>query len=303
MPAQKNICMLKSEYNYRGFKIRTTILQELLGFCLWIVLMTTIVTQAIADSGDNNKAGISTNDNYSLTRVNPFYLDKNGLPDTTDLAPGRTLFYQNNFPEFQQSVNNVKGNTIDFPFLPYTIFQPSEVPNELGNNDLTGGIEVGVKFRLAQNGTIHGIRFYRGTGTATAYTVNLWSSSGTLLAGKSATTNSTSEWKEVLFDEPVAIDANITYIASCFNTLDDYVATGTYFGQPKINAALTALEQLVDESNGVYKYTNTTTFPTESGNSSNYWVDVVFDQAPVGGTIEGTTNKNGILLYFFASIQ
>ena len=44
---------------------------------------------------------------------------------------------------------------------------------------------------------------------------------------------------------------------------------------------MTALQNGTDGGNGLYRYTSTpSTFPDQSFNSENYWVDVVFEDGP-----------------------
>jgi hypothetical protein len=144
-------------------------------------------------------------------------------------------------------------------------------------NDYDGQtIEVGVKFRSSQSGTVTGIRFYKGSGNTGTHTGNLWTSAGTKLASALFINETASGWQEVRFTTPVAITANTTYVASYFSSSGRYAFTGAFFTTTGVtNGALTALRAGVDGANGVYKY-GATGFPNQSFNSSNYWVDVLF---------------------------
>src|SRR5262249_24746110 len=92
-----------------------------------------------------------------------------------------------------------------------TIFSPSATPTTffLGSN----AVELGMKFRSDVNGTITGIRFYKGLGDTSVHTGSLWSSTGVLLATGNFS-ESASGWQQLNFSTPVPITANTTYIAS-----------------------------------------------------------------------------------------
>ncbi len=177
-----------------------------------------------------------------------------------------------------------------------TIFQPTDVPATQGNNDGTA-LELGVKFQSTQNGFITGIRFYKGTGTTGTHIGNLWSRTGTLLASATFTNETASGWQQVLFSDPVFINANTTYVASYFSSSGDYADTNPYFIQDAINGPLRALANGTDGPNGVYKYSAVSAFPIDTYNSSNYWVDVLFNISSSGDvtlpTVVSVSPSNG----------
>ncbi len=75
--------------------------------------------------------------------------------------------------------------------------------------------------------------------------------------------------------------AGTTYVASYY-TPSRYVANSAYFATAATTRGpLTALQNGTDGGNGLYRYTSTpSTFPDQSFNSENYWVDVVFEDGP-----------------------
>ena len=90
-------------------------------------------------------------------------------------------------------------------------------------------------------------------------------------SGESAT-----GWQEASFANPIAIEADTTYVASYHTTSGNY-ATGTSFASAGVdNPPLHALQDGVDGPNGVYQYGAGGTYPTTTFGSSNYLVDVVF---------------------------
>ena len=145
-------------------------------------------------------------------------------------------------------------------------------------------ITVGVKFRASTGGTVTALRFYKGSQNTGTHTGSLWTSSGNLLATAVFTGETASGWQKVNLSAPVAIAANTTYIASYHTTSGRYSVTRPYFTSPYNNGPLTALADGASGGNGVYTYGATSTFPTSSTQSTNYWVDVVFipTDSPVG---------------------
>ncbi|HEY1215778.1 MAG TPA: DUF4082 domain-containing protein, partial [Bryobacteraceae bacterium] len=138
-------------------------------------------------------------------------------------------------------------------------------------------VELGVKFRADSNGTITGIRFYKASTNTGTHTATLWSSSGQQLATATFSGETASGWQQVNFATPVAVTANTIYVASYHATVGHYADDENYFATSGVdNPPLHALQNGVSGFNGVYAYGTGTIFPTQGFNSSNYWVDVVF---------------------------
>jgi predicted phage tail protein len=134
-------------------------------------------------------------------------------------------------------------------------------------------INVGVKFQSDVAGQVTGIRFYKAATNTGTHIGELWTSGGELLAQATFTTETASGWQQVAFSSPVTIQPNTTYVASYFAPNGHYSADGPDLASSVDNAPLHALG---GETNGVYAYAATAKFPTESYESSNYWVDVLF---------------------------
>jgi hypothetical protein len=164
--------------------------------------------------------------------------------------------------------------TIEPQSCPCTIWSPSTTAT--GPND-PNAVEVGVKFRSEVDGFITGLRFYKLAANNGTHVGHLWTAGGTQLAAATFTGETASGWQEVTLASPVAITGNTTYVASYHTTSGNYAATGGYFASSGVdNPPLHALQNGVDGGNGVYRY-GTSGFPTDTFNSSNYWVDVVFN--------------------------
>ncbi len=156
-----------------------------------------------------------------------------------------------------------------------TIWPDTTTPAVISDND-PSAVELGVKFRSDVNGYITGLRFYKGPQNTGTHIGKLWSSTGTLLASVTFTNETASGWQQVSLPTPVAISANTTYVVSYYTSVGYYSINQSYFATSGYtNGPLQALANGIDGGNGVYKY-GTSGFPNQSWNSSNYWVDVVF---------------------------
>ncbi|OWV89904.1 Mo-co oxidoreductase dimerization domain protein [Rhizobium sp. R635] len=171
-----------------------------------------------------------------------------------------------------------------------TLFTASEGPTGGGFNDNTA-MELGMKFVASVNGTVSGIRYYKAAGDTSAHTGSIWRADGTLVATVSFINESLSGWQTATFSTPLQITAGATYVAS-YHTTGSYVATAGYFNTAHTNGSLTALAG----ANGVYAVGSGSTFPTQSYQSTNYWVDVVFNQS-TGNTAPVAANDNGYTTY------
>ncbi|HVU89697.1 MAG TPA: Ig-like domain-containing protein [Pirellulales bacterium] len=135
-------------------------------------------------------------------------------------------------------------------------------------------IEVGVKFTASTDGFITGISFYKSTNNTGTHTGSLWSSTGQLLATGTFTNETASGWQTLVFDNPVAITAGTTYVASYHTNVGYYAYTHSYFASPYSSGVLT-----VAANGGVYSYGDSA-FPTASYMATNYWVEPIF--RPIG---------------------
>jgi fibronectin type 3 domain-containing protein len=143
-------------------------------------------------------------------------------------------------------------------------------------------VELGLKFRSDVAGTINGIRFYKAQANTGTHVGSLWTSTGTLLAQATFTGETASGWQQVAFATPVKIQPNTTYVAAYFAPNGHYSATEFALDHPPAlgpdNLDSPPLHALPDTAggNGLYKYTQSSVFPTSTYHSENYWVDVSF---------------------------
>ncbi len=137
-------------------------------------------------------------------------------------------------------------------------------------------LELGVKFSANEAGTVTGIRFYKSAANTGTHVGSLWSATGTLLASATFTNETGSGWQQVNFSQPVQVTANTTYVAGYFTPSGHYSVNPAAFASSGVtNGPLTALANSTS-TNGVYAYGSSSTFPSSSYNSSNYWVDPIF---------------------------
>ncbi|GAA1505802.1 hypothetical protein GCM10009677_42750 [Sphaerisporangium rubeum] len=160
---------------------------------------------------------------------------------------------------------------------PCSIWASNATPTNPSIND-SDAVEVGVKFTAEMDGSVTGVRFYKGSGNTGSHTGNLWSATGTLLATGTFENESASGWQTLTFASPVSVTAGQVYVASYHAPNGHYAGDGGYFNAgPVDNSPLHALANGgAGGVNGVYRYGTSSGFPTASFNGANYWVDVLF---------------------------
>ncbi|XVV16565.1 DUF4082 domain-containing protein [Actinoplanes sp. CA-131856] len=155
-----------------------------------------------------------------------------------------------------------------------SLFPAGATPDTAAVKD-SRGTTLGVKFTPSADGTVIGIRFYKGTGNGGTHVGSLWSAAGSRLRQATFVNDSATGWQSVYFDEPYKVDAGTTYVASYYAPRGNYAATSGYFNSQRVNGPLTG----VGGNNGLYTY-GADVFPTSSYGNTNYWVDPMFVAAP-----------------------
>lgn len=226
---------------------------------------------------------------------------------TSIFTPNAPLAYSTTYTATVSGARDLNGNQMTSPYMwsfttappptcPCQIWPASSIPANPAAPD-SGSLELGVKFRSDQAGSIAGIRFYKGAGNGGSHIGNFWSGTGTLLASATFSSETPSGWQQVTFASPVPITANTTYVASYFAPNGHYAYDAGYFTAGGRDAPpLHALKAGVDGPNAVFKYGTQSAYPSDgSGASDNYWVDVVFvttvDTTPP--SVTGTQPANG----------
>jgi len=181
------------------------------------------------------------------------------------------------------------------PSCPCTIWSSSTTPTVVDGGP-GGAVELGVRFAASMNGTITRIRFYKSANNTGTHIGNLWDSSGNNLATATFTNEGTSGWQQVDFSSPVAITANTVYVASYHTNVSHFSVDLNYFATAGVNnPPLQALANGVSGANGVYTYATTSTFPSSTYQSANYWVDVVFAPTTTASLVSIAVTPNDSL--------
>jgi hypothetical protein len=149
------------------------------------------------------------------------------------------------------------------------------VPENPSIND-SDAVELGVKVIPQTSGFIKGVRFYKGEGNTGTHVGTLWSADGDVLARGTFQDETETGWQELVFSSAVAVTEGVTYVAS-------YTApNGHYAGDkwafiygPHEASPLVAPSTHQAGGNGVYEIAGR--FPTKSHQSTNYYVDVLFN--------------------------
>ena len=165
-----------------------------------------------------------------------------------------------------------------------SIWSSAAVPANASWAD-SSAVELGMKFQSDIAGTVTGVRFYKGSSNIGTHVGHLWTASGTLLGSVTFSNETASGWQQANFSQPIAIQANTTYIISYFAPSGRYAVNSAFFNSAVNSPPLHALQSSASGGNGVYRY-GASGFPNQSYNATNYWVDVVF--LPSGVTTGGT---------------
>jgi hypothetical protein len=214
------------------------------------------------------------------------------LQDNADGPNGVYLYGQSGFPNQSWQATNYwvdvlfSSTPVANPTAPSgsgsaTIWNANTVPGTITDSD-SGSIEVGLKFRSDVAGSVTGVRFYKGPSNTGTHVGHLWSSSGSSLATVTFGSETSTGWQQANFSNPVAIQPNTTYIVSYHCSNGHYSTDVNFFNSAVNNGVLHALQNGADGPNGVYAY-GSGSFPNQSWNASNYWVDIVFSASSSSG--------------------
>ena len=207
----------------------------------------------------------------------------NSTTNAASFTPSAPLAQGTTFTATVSGATDSSGNVMASPYswsfttmtCPCTIWPGSATPASPNANDGTG-IEVGVKFTTDVSGYVDGVRFYKGSANTGTHVGSLWDGSGNLLSQATFTNESASGWQSVGFPDPVPVTAGTTYVAS-YHSSGGYAYSSFGLQGAVDNSPLHALASGSSGGNGVFQYAASSTFPTQSYNASNYWVDVSFN--------------------------
>ena len=228
---------------------------------------TSITASYNASTGVLSLSGSDTLAHYQQVLDSVSYSSSSQNPTNSGADPSRTISWLVNDGTLNSAAQSTTVNLAGGPTT-YSLFSPGATPGTITEND-PNAVDLGVKFQASTNGTIDGIRFYKGPQNTGVHTADLWTTSGTLLASATFTNETASGWQQVNFSSPVSITAGTTYIASYETTVGEYSEDDNYFTNALTNGPVTALDS-------VYAYGSSNPFPNNNYRDANYWVDVVF---------------------------
>jgi hypothetical protein len=261
-------------------------------------------------SSKTNKFYNVTFNNANGTWVLQEILDANNLIITAgtlnanSYSISATGTFENNGKLQLTGVENLSGlakdtnsGTVEYTgsaIIRNSIWLSSATPDQIDTNDAMT-VEVGMRFRADYDGQITGVRFYKSLANTGTHVGSLWTDSGTLLATVTFTGETSSGWQQMSFASPVSITANTTYVISYHTNVGHYSSNSGYFASTGVDSGhIRAPKDGTYGANGVYKYSAQSAFPDQTFESSNYWVDLVYNYATTPPLNYGNTYNNFI---------
>ncbi|MEU8267314.1 DUF4082 domain-containing protein [Sphaerisporangium sp. NPDC049002] len=213
---------------------------------------------------------------YTLQYFNTQYSNPPLLALANGAQGGNGVYNYNSTNTFPSNTYQATNYWVDVVFAPSnTLWDNTTVP-AVDSPD-PSPVVLGVKFQATTSGTIRGIRFYKGSLNVGTHIGSLWTTDGQLLASATFSNETASGWQQVFFDTPVPVTAGTTYVASYNTTTGHFSYTLQYFTAQYTNNPLLAPADGASGGNGVYNYSGTNAFPSNTYQATNYWVDVLFD--------------------------
>lgn len=153
---------------------------------------------------------------------------------------------------------------------PFGMFAPHVGPNyENADNSPN---ELGQGFRSAVSGEVRGIRFYKGSTSTGPFTGSLWTAGGQLIATTESVPHTGFGYHDLMFSQPVQIQAEQEYVVSYFSPNGRYAYSPSYFAPGAID-----FYPLTTTTGGL-RHVDSPGFPDRpDATLSNFFVDVIFD--------------------------
>jgi hypothetical protein len=194
------------------------------------------------------------------------------LTPTAQLATGTT--YTAHLSASVAGANGTPmGSPVSWSFTTATGSCPCALFSDLtqpANTSAAGSFELGVKLQVDAPEQLTSVRFYKAVGETGTHTATIWTANGVSLASVPFTSETASGWQQQALSMPIQLQPNTTYVVSV-NANSRYAVT--------LNGLLNQvssgpLHTVADGLNGVYNGA-LGSFPDQSYQSSNYFVDVV----------------------------
>ncbi|WP_052721107.1 DUF4082 domain-containing protein [Actinoplanes rectilineatus] len=190
---------------------------------------------------------------------------------------------------FPTSSYNSTNYWVDPLFLPSTgpgptpepptgvnVFDATATPAQANSGD-EDPINVGMKFIPDVDGTVTGMRFWKGPENTGTHTGALWTVDGDPLAQATFGTETASGWQSIRFATPVEVSGGQTYVVGYHTAAGQYAVTPNGFA----DAGVIAPPLRVPQGGGMYAY-GTSNFPNLPINN-NFWTDVYFEPSTTAG--------------------
>ena len=155
----------------------------------------------------------------------------------------------------------------------FSMWTADATPRVQTDSDTTS-VELGMTFTADEDGSISALRVYRSPDNHDTMPATIWAADGTKLGTATFSDTGTDGWQEASLNNKVSLHAGETYTVSYHAPNGKYAVTEGYF-----NAADDAGPISTDAGAGVYSYGSTSKMPNQSYNGSNYWIDIVLDEA------------------------
>lgn len=172
---------------------------------------------------------------------------------------------------------------------PCGLMNDSDTPSVPAAAD-PNSVELGIAFSSDTNGTITGVRFYKGLGNEGPHSVSLWTGAGQLVATAQVIQESAVGWQSASFASPVTVSAGATYVASYRAPVGRYAFTANGLAAPIDRTPL-------HSPANAGRYTYGSSAPVSSS-SANYFVDPIFTvdatNAPAVSSITPVDNATSV---------
>lgn len=150
---------------------------------------------------------------------------------------------------------------------PCGLYNDGDVPSVVTSTD-TNSVELGTAFTADTDGSVHGVRFYKGPTNVGAHTVSMWTPGGERLATAAVGTETSMGWQTATFATAVPVTAGTTYIVSYRAPVGRYSYTAGALAAAKDKPPL-------HTPAGAGRYTYGAGAPL-TASSASYFVDPVF---------------------------
>lgn len=182
----------------------------------------------------------------------------------------------------------------------YRVLQ-TETPPTASSND-PDPYTLGVEFVVSEACTLTQIHFWQpssGTVSSVDRTVGVWENtngtSGTLMGSTETLSVSGSGWQTKTLASPKTLAPGVVYVAGVFHPAGQYTATGAYFSTSGVTSGPVTYVAQTASLAGQMKFSTvgSFSFPGNSFNATNYWIDITVDVQEVIVTNSKFVAHNG----------